>query len=212
MAVFPTPDDPRSQRHSGEPPPDLIRGAAEGQADAVDAWFGSEHRHVYRLCFGFLANAAEADDAAQDAMLHLYDHLSDWDSTRPYRAWRNTLVLNCCRDRQRRAGARRRAESAAAEAAELPASLPDPASELQRAETMDVLRRSLARLSPREREAFVLRDLEGVSTAEVAEALGVAAGTVRTLTMLARRRLRGLLAGRLGEPGSEGAFEGGGRG
>ena len=83
--------------------------------EALDAWFRAEHPRVWRICFGLLADAAEADDLAQDAMLHLHDHLDAWDSERPYGTWRNAVVANLCRDRLRRLAARRTAERAAAE-------------------------------------------------------------------------------------------------
>ncbi len=171
----------------------------DGQAEAVDAWFRVEHPEVHRLCFGFLADAAEAEDLAQDAMVHLLDRLESWDPERSYRGWRNTVVLNLCRDRRRRTAARERAHAQAAEArlAVEHGVLPDPSVELERAEVQRVLRESLAALSPREREAFVLRDLEELATAEVAAMLGVSAGTVRSLLTLARRRLRRILGERL---------------
>ncbi len=190
-------------RSSGTPSPDLLRAVRDGEAAAVDAWFRAEHTVVFRLCFGFLADGEEAEDAAQDAMLHLLDNLHAWDSRRPYRTWRNTVVRNLCRDRHRRREARRRAEDSAAE--RRGDVLPDPTDDIVRGEVREVLRESLAALSPREREVFVLRDLEGMPTAEVAASLSITAGTVRSLSTLARRRLRGLLGARL-DPA-----EGGGR-
>lgn len=176
-----------------------------GEPDAIDAWYRWEHPRVHRLCFGFLADPAEADDLAQDAMLHLLDHLPRWDRRRPYAAWRNAVVLNRCRDRLRRLAARRRAEDGAA-AERLPARLPAPDAEAQRSEVRAILAEALGALSPREREAFVLRDLEGCATDAVAEAMGVAPSSVRSLLTLARRRLRGLLGERLPEADAEGAL------
>ena len=195
-----------SPRISEGHPDDLLGAVRRGEAEAVDTWFRAEHPPVYRLCFGFLADAAEAEDAAQDAMLHLMDNLDAYDPRRSYRSWRNTVVLNLCRSRRRGHEARRRAEDAAA-AMRREHILPDPAREAGRDEVREVLRESLAALSPREREVFVLRDLEGQPTAEVAAALAIAEGTVRSLLTLARRRLRRLLGARLdpaatGEGGS----------
>ena len=174
------------------PPPALLLAARAGNPAAVDAWFRAEHPHVWRLCLGFLADPEEAEDLAQDAMLRLLDRLDRWDPERPYAPWRTALVLNLCRDRQRRLGTRRDAEDEAAEQG-LPARLPRPDAVAEQKELRGLLQRALAHLSPREREAFVLRDLEGVETAEVAAAMGVEAASVRSLLTLARRRLRGLL-------------------
>ena len=179
---------------------EAIRGAREGRPAAVDAWFRGEHGDVYRLCFGFLADPGEAEDLAQDAMVHLLDRLPDYDPERPYRPWRDTVVLNLCRDHLRAREARARAHRRAAERGEeaLEAAAIDPQRELERAEVGAVLRETLAALSPREREVFVLRDLEGRSTEEAASVLAVAPSTVRSMLTLARRRLRGLLEKRFG--------------
>ena len=189
---------PRADARKGRKGPmeatDRILRAKSGDPEAVDAWFRAEHPEVFRLCLGFLADRDLAEDEAQDAMLHLLDHLDRWDPARPYRAWRDTVVLNRCRDRLRRLEARERAlagarsrSSAEEESAE------SPSAALERGETQAILTRALARLSPREREAFVLRDLEERSTKEAALALGVGESTVRSLVTLARRRLRALL-------------------
>ena len=181
---------------SGSGPEALARAVLCGADGALAAWFCAEHRAAWKLCFGLLADGAEADDAAQDAMLHLHDHLARWDQGRPYRAWRNTVVLNLCRDRMRRAKTRRRAEEHAAGAGSA-MHLADPVEEAAQSEAREVLRASLAALSPREREAFVLRDLEGLPTQETAAALGVTESTVRALLTLARRRLRRIIGERV---------------
>lgn len=189
-------------------PPAWIRAIRAGDADALSRWYRAEHPAVWRLCLGFLADRAEADDAAQDAMLHLLDTLDRYDPRRPWPLWRNALVLNQCRDRRRRDAARERAETAGAHEA-LPTLPDDPFDAASRAELTDLVTRSLRHLSPREREAFVLHDLEGGSTGEVAAALAIAESTVRVLLATARRRLRELLAPRVaGDPASEGRGSG----
>lgn len=181
----------------GEPTSATLRAVAEGRPEAVDAWFRGEHPEVYRLCFGFLADPGAAEDAAQDAMLHLLDRLETWDTGRSYRSWRNTVVLNLCRDRMRRKGARDRAhERSGSERRERV--LPDPHGDLERREVRAELQAALLALSPREREAFVLRDLDEEPTREVAETMGITQATVRSLVTLARRRLRELVGARLG--------------
>lgn len=188
---------------SGSPssgdPHDLLRGVLRQDPEAIDAWFRAQHPAVYRLCLGFLAHAAEAEDVAQDAMLSLLDKLPSWDPARSYETWRDTLVLNRCRDRMRRLEARDRALERAGEArAEVPmAAAPDAHRLLEQAEVQRVMTESLAELSPREREVFVLRDLEGQSSAQAAELLSITPSSVRSLLTLARRRLRGILTQRL---------------
>ncbi len=167
-----------------------------GDGEAMARLFRLEHPVVWRLCLGLLAERSEADDAAQDAMLHLFDQLSRFDTRRSWATWRNTVVLNHCRDRLRRSSARARAERDAA-ASVLPATLPHPTAVAEQHELAALITASLRHLSPREREIFVLHDLQGERTSEVAAALAITESTVRVLLMTARRRLRELLAPRL---------------
>jgi RNA polymerase sigma-70 factor (ECF subfamily) len=173
----------------------LVGAVRSGEPSAIDAWFRGEHPVVYRLCYGLLANAAEAEDAAQDALVHVLERLERWDARRSYGAWRSAVVVNLCRDRLRRRAARVQAERAGA-LVEL-ADAAGPPQRAEEAELAELLRAALEALTPREREVFVLRDLEGVASAEVAQVLEVTESTVRSLLTLARRRLRALLGPRL---------------
>ena len=176
---------------NGEELAHRLRG---GNVAALDAWYRSEHPRVYRLCLGFLADPDAAEDLAQDAMLHLKDHLPNWDARRPYEPWRTTVVLNLCRDRRRRLQARAAAEE---RTAELPAAAPSPEDAAHRSEVLALLTAALAALPEREREAFVLHDLDGIETAPAAAGLGIGESSVRSLLTLARRRLRQILGPRL---------------
>jgi len=182
---------------------ELAQAVLSDERGALARWYEAEQPRVWRLCLGFLANREEADDVAQDAMLHLHDNLVRWDQKRPWDTWRNTVVLNLCRDHRRRAAARSRAENKAAEE-RLPRTLEHPIHELEQRELSELISECLVALSEREREAFVLHDLEGRATDEVAAAMDIAAGSVRALLTLARRRLRNLLAPRLAAGGEGG--------
>lgn len=175
----------------------LVLAIQNGDPRALDRWYRAEHPVVSRLCLGFLADRTEAEDLAQDAMLHLLDHLDRWNPERRWSAWRNAVVLNLCRDRKRRQLARERAEERAREQTLLPDALPEPGEHVEREELSELVTRCLGQLSDREREAFVLRDLEGHSTADVAEMLEIGESSVRSLITLARRRLRNLIGPRL---------------
>ena len=174
----------------------LIDLVIQGEAEALDTWYRREHPHVFRVALGFLARWEEAEDLSQDAMLHLLDHLDAWDQKRPFRAWRNTVVANLCRDRLRRIAARGKAEKGAG--AQPPQQrLPTPVDHADQGEIRSILIEALGELTDREREVFVLRDLEGCPASEAAVALDIGESTVRSLLSLARRRLRKLLGPRL---------------
>lgn len=185
----------------------LIERVLGGDLAAQDAFYRREYPAVYRVCLGFLAQADDAADVAQDAMLHLIDHLDRYDPSRRFSTWRNAVTANLCRDRLRRMATRRRIEEQAEPLDRVP--LPDPSDLAAAGEVQRILLASLSSLTEREREVFVLRDLEGVPSPEVADALGVAEGTVRSLLCLARRRLRKLLGAHLPEYADTGGLHAG---
>jgi RNA polymerase sigma factor (sigma-70 family) len=104
---------------------------------------------VFRLCLGFLADAAAAEDLAQDAMIHLLNRLDRWDAQRPYLAWRNTVVLNLCRDQARKQSARKRVEDQWKLLPRL-LQLPNPHAAASHRELRDAITSALAQLPPRE--------------------------------------------------------------
>jgi RNA polymerase sigma-70 factor (ECF subfamily) len=182
------------ETHPTDPTPELlVPGVLRGDAHALEQWYRAEHPVVWRLCLGFLVDAARADDCAQDAMLRLHDRLEHWDPARPWPAWRNAVVLNLCRDSARaernRARALERLRREHHDRSEPPAD-----TSLEQAEQRALVVAALRVLSPREREAFVLCELEQRPTDEVAHSMGIGASSVRSLITLARRRLGNQLA------------------
>lgn len=172
---------------------ELLLAVAAREPRAIERWYRLEHPRVWRRCLGLVGSRADADDLAQDAMLRLHDELPRRAPDVPYAAWSARVVVNLCRDRWRRSAARTRAEDAA-RLARPEALLPDPSETLSQSELQERVTAVLARLPDREREAFVLRELEQLTTEQVALAMQVEESTVRSLTTLARRRMRELLA------------------
>lgn len=170
-----------------------------GGDDALGAFYEAAFARVRRLCRGFLAcGAADAEDLAQDAMLRLVGEIERWNPSHPFAAWQRTVVLNMCRNHRR--SERRRSlheEVAVAQRRELTA--PDPADQAMRREVGALVDECLGLLPPREREAFVLVDLDGMQPIDAADVMGVAGSTVRAALTMARRRLRDALAPRLAQ-------------
>ncbi len=175
---------------------DLVERARSGDSEALDRWLRRDHAAVFRLCLGFLGDYGEAEDLAQDAMVRLMDKLNQWTPPKSFRGWRNAVVANLCRDHLRK----RRLRSAPTWDKEIvdPGSLrPSPADKIQGAELQTMILQALTALSPREREVFVLRDLESVPTSEVSSTLSITQSSVRSLLTTARRRIRNTLAPKL---------------
>jgi RNA polymerase sigma-70 factor (ECF subfamily) len=126
---------------------------------------------------------AAAEDAAQEALARWWERSSRGQTIETPEAWMTAVALNLARSRLRRLRAERRARDRLQ-----PSSIPEPAPEV-----VD-LRRALAQLPTREREAVVLHYYMDLSVAEVAAIQGVSDGTVKTSLHRARRRLAQTLA------------------
>lgn len=145
---------------------------------------------VRALCASVLKDPAEADDAAQDAFLKAFRSLSSFDGRSSFGTWVHRIAVNACLDRLR-ARARRRAESLEAlgerDAASLRALLePSSAGAL---EDQDLAERLLSRLNPEQRLAFTLCERDGLSYAEIAQAMACSVDSVKARIKRARAEL-----------------------
>ncbi len=143
-------------------------------------------RRVLRVALRLLNNPQDAQDAAQEVFLRLYKHFGDLDETRGYEAWLYRVTVNVCRDIARRRGR----SVGLAEVPELATPQPDAYHDAERAQLREIVRRGLNFLGGKERAALVLRDVEGLSTREVAGILGSSEKTVRSQISTARLKLR----------------------
>jgi len=153
---------------------------------AFERIMAQSERRVLRIALRLLNHPQDAQDAAQEAFLRLYKHLRELDEARGYEAWLFRVTVNVCRDMAR---ARRR-PVALEEAPEVALCEADAYQDAARNQQREIVRRGLSRLGRKERTALVLRDVEGLSTKEVAGILGCSENTVRSQICTARLKLR----------------------
>jgi RNA polymerase sigma-70 factor, ECF subfamily len=152
-----------------------------------------EHEaRVLRLAVRLTGNLADAQDSAQEVFMRLHNQLSQLSGPDSVPAWLHRVTVNVCFDLSRRRTVRR---AQPLEGLQLVSSHPDPERQALAESQRDQLQAALGELSERERTAIVLRELEGLSTSEVAEVMGTAESTVRVQIANARLKLRGLLKG-----------------
>ena len=170
----------------------LIAAAQSGDTAAFGSLVELHQQRVFRTARSILGNDADAQDAAQETFLRAFRHIASFDAQRDFPAWLYKLTVNACRDVIRR---RRRSESS--ETNTRPVVSPDvgPFETAALNEQRVLTRRALARLPYKERAAITLRDLEGLSTAEVAVALGTTEATVRSQVSAGRAKLRRYILG-----------------
>ncbi len=147
-----------------------------------------QHARMARgLCRLLLRDAGEAEDATQQTFLSAYRALLGGALPREPAAWIATIARNECRSR-----IRTRMRTPLVDRAQ-PDEIPDPVDAAVRSLDTHALWRAIASLPPRQREAFLLRELGGLSYDELAVALGVTVPAIESLLQRARGRLRALL-------------------
>jgi RNA polymerase sigma-70 factor (ECF subfamily) len=142
-------------------------------------------RLVLVTALRLLGNLPDAQDASQEVFLRLYRHQAKIDE-RAMASWLYRVTVNVCHDQRRRRPAAAPEEDAAA----VTSTGADPQQSVVEAERRRVLEMSLRMLPEKERAALVLRDLEGLTTGEVARILGSSEPTVRSQISKARVKVK----------------------
>lgn len=145
-------------------------------------------RHAARV----LGNQSDAEDVAQDAMLRLWRAAKDWktDGAAKPSTWLHKVVANLCVDRLRKSG--RSVELGDDDYAD---DAPGAEAWLQDRGRMEALDAALATLPERQRQAVVLRHIEGLSNPDIAAALDIGVEAVESLTARGKRALKAALEG-----------------
>jgi RNA polymerase sigma factor (sigma-70 family) len=168
-----------------------IRRARAGDGDAFAVLVERHERMVLRTALRLFGRLDLAQDAAQETFLRLHRYLSRFDESRELGPWLYRVVVNVCRDMGRRHRSAR--VLGLDEVSEMESSRGEAAA-LDDAVTLDQQRRlvqaALLTLPEKEREAIVLRDIEGLATAEVARILGSSEGTVRSQISTGRLKIK----------------------
>jgi len=172
----------------------LIR-ARNGDREAFGELVGRHQRQVWKICRQYLG-PADAETAAQDALVKAYLSLPSFDGRSAFTTWVTRIAINTCLDelrRRRREGLRAAGDGDVADSDPL-AALPDGGAD---PEELSIQRQAVARLKAlelglpgRQREIFRLRFYAELELEEIAGALGVHVGTVKTQLHRAVHRLR----------------------
>jgi RNA polymerase sigma-70 factor (ECF subfamily) len=149
-----------------------------------------------------LGDGAEAEDVAQEAMLRLWRAAPGWRAGEAQvSTWLYRVVTNLCTDRMR-ARTRRRA-TALDDAPDVPDGARGAEAGMIEADRMAALQAALDALPERQRQAVVLRHIEGLGNPEIAAVMDIGVEAVESLTARGKRALAALLAGQRGELGYE---------
>jgi RNA polymerase sigma-70 factor (ECF subfamily) len=165
---------------------ELIEMVLSGRAEAFEPLVTPYRGPLLALAYRLTRNREEALEVAQEALLRAFRSLGRFDVSRSFRNWLFQIAANEARDRLRR---RTRERAAFDEAVQGAPAAENPETGHDRQEIRSDLMRCLDVLSPRERDVFVLRDLEELDIRETATALGCSSLSVRVSLSAARRKI-----------------------
>ena len=195
-------DAARARQHDR----DLIARAGDGDIRAFEELVQRHQRRANTVAYGIVRSAEDAREVTQDAFLRVHRHLKDFEGGASFSTWLYRIVYNLSIDLIRRRSPGRAVEFedhtdlTGAPDEWLPARGElDPFAALDRTRLVEAMQRCLDELPPHHRTAIVLREVEGLSYQEIAEAMEVPKATVMSRLFHARRKMQKMLREHFGD-------------
>ena len=189
---------------------ELVRQAKAGELGAFEELTRRYERQVYSLAFRIVRQEHDAEDVTQEAFLSAMEHLAGFREEARFSTWLLRIATHAALKVLRK---RRGLDTVSLEASTEPdpeGAIPhpefiadwrqSPEELVHRNETRRLLEEALNQLDEKHRLVFLLRDVEGLSVRETAEALGLSEVNVKVRLLRARLQLREQLTRRLGDP------------
>jgi RNA polymerase sigma-70 factor (ECF subfamily) len=175
----------------------LVERVRGGDVSAYDTLVRKYERQIFRISLHITQNREDAEDVMQDAFLKAYQKLDQFQGNSKFYTWLVRIAVNesLMRLRKRRTGKMVSIdEDMETEEGSVPRDLadwaPDPEQNYNQAELAEILRKTIQGLPQGFRVVFALRDVEGLSTEETAETLGLSVPAVKSRLLRARLQLR----------------------
>src|SRR5215467_7399767 len=179
----------------------LVHAAKAGDISAFEELVRRYDRNVFRIALHITQNREDAEDVVQDAFLKAYQNLANFQEQSKFYTWLVRIAVNEALMRLRRRRPERMVsldEDVKTEEDSMPREVadwsPNPEQQYSQAELKDILTRTIQGLPSSFRTVFVLRDVEGLSTEETAEALDLSIPAVKSRLLRARLQLRDRLS------------------
>ena len=175
----------------------LVRAAKAGDIGAFEQLVHRYDRNVFRIAQHITQNREDAEDVVQDAFLKAYENLKNFQEQSKFYTWLVRIAVNEALMRLRRRRPERMVsldEEVKTDEDSMPREVadwsPNPEQLYTQAELRDILTKTIQGLPSSFRTVFVLRDVEGLSTEETAEALDLSIPAVKSRLLRARLQLR----------------------
>ena len=192
---------------------ELVAQARRGDESAFEALVTENEKRIYNLCRRLTGNQEDAAELTQEAFLNAWRGLGRFQGESSFSTWLYRLATNACIDFLRKEKRRQSLsmtvsldDEEEARQVELPDERYAPEGALERAEARRAVAEGLKRLTLEHRQVLVMREIHGLSYAEIGQVLGLEEGTVKSRIARARGALRKVLTERgnlFGEPSSK---------
>jgi RNA polymerase sigma-70 factor, ECF subfamily len=179
----------------------VVAQVLDGQTALFEILMRRHNERVYRAARAIVRDESEAEDVMQQAYVNAYAHLRQFDGRSSLATWLTRIAVNEAISRARRRGRHQPLDEneTALSAVVLPmSSMVNPEKEAFSRELSVILEKAVDALPDGAREVFMLRQVEGLSTADTAASLGVSEDVVKTRLSRARTALRRDLFDRMG--------------
>src|SRR5579863_8548628 len=179
----------------------LVQAAKKGDLEAFSQLVKRYDRNIFRIAQHITHNEEDAQDVVQDAFLKAYQNLEQFQGNSKFYTWLVRIAVNEALMKLRRRRTDKTVsidENVETEEGSMPRELadwgPNPEQLYRQSELSDILKKTIQGLPSGFRTVFVLRDVEGLSTEETAEMLGLGIPAVKSRLLRARLQLRERLA------------------
>ena len=179
----------------------LLMQAAAGDKHAFEQLITGYEQLIYSFAYRMLGNAWDARDAAQESLVKIYKNIHKCHDISSFKSWIRAITNNTCIDELRRRSKKRedsltRYYETDEGEVEVQFASPDPGPETQALsnERQRRIQQAINQLPVKYKQLIVMRDINGASYEELADATGLAPGTVKSRLSRARAKLKDLLA------------------
>ena len=182
---------------------EIVARVLEREVALFEILMRRHNEQVYRTARAILRDEREAEDVMQQAYVNAYTHLAQFDRRAKFSTWLTRIAVYEALGRAKRRGRFESLDDSSLETFMPVTNAPDPERAAFGRELGTLIESAIDRLGDGYREVFMLRQVQGLNTAETADVLGVSEDVVKTRFSRARQALQNDLLTRVGEASSD---------
>ena len=184
---------------------ELVESALKGDSEAFGGLVALYEKRIHSFALGMLSDPDDAFDVSQDTFLKAYRSLNSFKGESSFYTWLYAICRNCCYDYIKQRSRRMKKNISLSEyendddgvMVEIPDTASQPDLVLEKKQAREKIIEAVASLPEKHREIIVLRDFEDLSYEQIAEALDISEGTVKSRLSRARMKLQAILADKI---------------